>query len=188
MHRPTRSGSGWRRSARGRGGLYSYDALENAIGCDIRSAASIVEELQQLEVGELVRLGPEGYPAFQVVGVEPARSLVLMGVDPATHELPPTPVTSDTTAATTWSWQLKPRGDEGTRLVTRQRLTFPRTQSVLWHVVEPINFVMERRMLVGIKRRTERRWRSSRNGRPVGSCALGGRWRPGDEPGGHIVG
>jgi hypothetical protein len=125
---------------------------------------------------------------FQVVGVEPARSLVLMGVDPATHELPPTPVTSDTTAATTWSWQLKPRGDEGTRLVTRQRLTFPRTQSVLWHVVEPINFVMERRMLVGIKRRTERRWRSSRNGRPVGSCALGGRWRPGDEPGGHIVG
>jgi hypothetical protein len=29
--------------------------------------------------------------------------------------------------------------------------------AVMWHVVEPIGFVMERQMLRGIKRRAERR-------------------------------
>jgi hypothetical protein len=141
----------------GRGGLYSYDALENAIGCDIRSAESIIEELQHLEVGDLIRLGPDGYPSFRVVSLQRPRSLVMVSVDAATHEPPPTPVTNDSTTATTWSWHLRPsENNTGTRLVTRQRLSFSAAQSVLWHVVEPISFVMERRMLVGIKRRAER--------------------------------
>lgn len=145
----------------GRGGLYSYDALENAIGCDIHSAEHITEELQHLEVGDLVRLGPDGYPAFRVHSLEPTRSLVLVGVDPATHEAPPMPVTDDATTATTWSWRLTGTGNGSrTRLVTRQRTTFPAARSVLWHVVEPISFVMERRMLLGIKQRAERSPRS----------------------------
>jgi hypothetical protein len=147
----------------GRGGLYSYDALENAIGCDIHSAERIVEELQDLEVGDFVRLGPDSYPAFRVDSLEPSRSLVLVGVDPTTHEAPPMPVTDDATTAATWSWQLTRKGNGSrTRLVTRQRTTFPGAQSVLWHVVEPISFVMMRRMLLGIKQRAERSpWRST---------------------------
>jgi hypothetical protein len=49
-------------------------------------------------------------------------------------------------------------GDQGrsTRLLSRQRLTFPGATSILWHLLEPIDFVMERRMLYGIKRRAER--------------------------------
>jgi hypothetical protein len=35
-------------------------------------------------------------------------------------------------------------------------LTFPRAASILWHVLEPIDFVMERRMLLGVRRRAER--------------------------------
>jgi hypothetical protein len=35
-------------------------------------------------------------------------------------------------------------------------LTFPGATSILWHLLEPIDFVMERRMLLGIKRRAER--------------------------------
>ena len=42
-----------------------------------------------------------------------------------------------------------------TRLIARQRLTFPDNLSVMWHVVEPISFVMERQMLRGIKKRAE---------------------------------
>jgi hypothetical protein len=42
-----------------------------------------------------------------------------------------------------------------TRLVVRQRLSYPRHQSVLWHLVEPVSFVMERRTLRGIKARAE---------------------------------
>jgi len=34
-------------------------------------------------------------------------------------------------------------------------LTFPGATSILWHLLEPIDFVMERRMLLGIKRRAE---------------------------------
>jgi hypothetical protein len=141
----------------GRGGLYSYDALENLIGCRIHSAEQIVPELQHLAVGDVVRLGPERYPAFRVIDLEPAQTLVLVAVDPATHEPPPLPVANASTTATTWSWELRPT-DQGmsTRLLTRQRLTFPGASSILWHLLEPIDFVMERRMLVGIKRRAER--------------------------------
>ncbi len=144
----------------GRGGLYSYDALENAIGCDIHSAECVVEQLQDLDVGDLIHLGPDGYPAFRVQHLDPPRSFVLVGVDPATLEAPPMPVTDDATAAATWSWQLTRRcNGSRTRLVTRQRTTFPARRSVLWHIVEPISFVMERRMLLGIKQRAERsRW------------------------------
>src|SRR5665647_270163 len=51
-------------------------------------------------------------------------------------------------------WVLRPiRGGTATRLVSRQRNTHPRGQRMLWRLVEPIGFVMERRMLLGIKER-----------------------------------
>ena len=66
----------------GRGGLYSYDGLENVIGCDIHSADHVVDAYQHLAPGDLVRLGPAGYPAFRVVRVDPPRALVLISADP----------------------------------------------------------------------------------------------------------
>ena len=35
----------------GRGGLYSYDALENLVGCDMHSADRVVPEWQDVAVG-----------------------------------------------------------------------------------------------------------------------------------------
>jgi hypothetical protein len=52
-------------------------------------------------------------------------------------------------------WLLQPRGD-GTRLVVRQRLDYPDRFALLWHLLEPATFVMERRMLHGLKLRAER--------------------------------
>jgi len=46
-------------------------------------------------------------------------------------------------------------GGRHSRLLVRQRLTFADRASVLWHVVEPIGFVMERRSLRSIKRLAE---------------------------------
>jgi hypothetical protein len=43
----------------GRGGFYSYDALENLVGCDIHSADRVVPEWQDLKVGDQVKLSPE---------------------------------------------------------------------------------------------------------------------------------
>jgi hypothetical protein len=43
----------------GRGGLYTYDCLENLVGCDIHSADRIVPEWQSIAVGDAVKLHPE---------------------------------------------------------------------------------------------------------------------------------
>jgi hypothetical protein len=104
----------------GRGGLYSYDALENAVGCRIHSVDTVVEELQDLEVGDVVRLGPDGYPAFDVVGVDPRRALVLRSRPSSGAR----PVDGDGLVST-WAWTLKPRGPRRTRLVSRQRIRYP---------------------------------------------------------------
>ena len=44
-------------------GLYSYDWLDNLANLDVHSAEEIVPELQDLEVGDLVRLAPESMGA-----------------------------------------------------------------------------------------------------------------------------
>ncbi|MDQ3862665.1 MAG: hypothetical protein M3317_04045, partial [Actinomycetota bacterium] len=72
-----------------RGGLYSYDFLENLAGLDIHSVDGIVEELQDLEAGDLVRLAPERFgpeAGFRVVGLDPPRALLLhQPTDPDTR-------------------------------------------------------------------------------------------------------
>ncbi len=68
-----------------RGGLYSYELLENMIGCKMRSADRIVPEWA-LQAGDDVRFGPKGYPVQKVIAVEPNRSLVMAGADPKTEQ------------------------------------------------------------------------------------------------------
>ncbi len=138
----------------GRGGLYSYDALENLLRLDIHSADAVLPEHQQLEPGDLVRLGRPGSPCFRVASVDTGTSLVLVSADPVTEAAVPTPVEDGTGA--TWQWQLlSVRGGTATRLVSRQRNAHPSRDRWLWRLVEPIGFVMERRMLLGIKERAE---------------------------------
>ena len=54
----------------GRAGLYSYDGLENLAGCKIHSAKMILPEHQHPNPGDLVRLGPQGYPCFAIAAIE----------------------------------------------------------------------------------------------------------------------
>lgn len=134
-----------------RGGLYSYDWAENVIGCDLHSIEEVRPELQQLAIGDVVRLGPDGYPCFVVTEVERPKTLVLIGADPRTSK----PPTGDAPMAT-WQWQLNSTDRGGTRLLVRQRLSYPARFAPLWRLVEPITFVMEHKMLKGIKVRAER--------------------------------
>lgn len=142
----------------GRGGLYSYEGLENLIGCDMHNAETIVPALQHLKAGDFVRLGPPGYPQYKVVEVCPTHRLILTGADPKTGEtldcsrpLPPVYTISN------WVFVLKQCKDGSTRLIVRSRLDYNPTvmNDLLWHLMEPINFVMERKMLLGIKQRAE---------------------------------
>jgi hypothetical protein len=59
----------------GRGGFYSYDVLENLIGCDIHSANRIVAAWQSVDVGDHVNLHPE--VGLRVATVNPGQALVL---------------------------------------------------------------------------------------------------------------
>jgi hypothetical protein len=132
----------------GRGGFYTYDFLENLVGCDIHSADRIVPEWQHVALGDEVRLHPE--IGLRIAALEPGRALVLQGGVP----MGPVPPPYDCT----WAFVLGERRDGSTRLVMRERYGYTRWWSAL--LVEPVqlvSFVMSERMLRGIRRRVEKR-------------------------------
>ena len=131
----------------GRGGFYSYDALENLIGCDIHSADAIVADWQHLEVGDEIRLHPE--VALTVIEIDPDHALVLRGAVSATGDQQAPPYDF------TWAFVL--RGEDTTRLLVRERYAY--LQPAAAALVEPVaivSFVMTERMLRGIRDRAER--------------------------------
>ena len=132
----------------GRGGLYSYDALENLIGCDMHSADSIVAEWQDVAVGDDFRLHPE--VALQVAVVEPGRALVVRGGVGIDDNPPPFDFA--------WAFVLEERQDGATRLVVRERYAYTRRWSALMvEPVEAVSFVMSQKMVRGIRDRAEGR-------------------------------
>lgn len=139
----------------GRGGLYSYDWLENLAGCDIHSVDTIVPELQHLAVGDPIRLVREGYPAdlvLKVAQIIPAAALVLE--TPNAGE----PLDAGDLPHMSWAFVLRATPG-GTRLISRTRADFRRTFTAYLNnqlLLEPIQFLMERKMLLGIRDRAER--------------------------------
>ena len=142
-----------------RGGMYSYELLENLGRCQMRNADQIVPEWE-LQVGDLVRLGPPGYPVHKVVGLERGRWLLLAGADIKTGEVPdlPKPGQSDYTNYS-WVFSLDERADGTTRLITRTHLDYAPHSFALkltWEwFTDPIGFVMTRKMLLEIKHLAE---------------------------------
>ena len=133
----------------GRGGLYSYQRLENLIGCDIHNADRIMPEHQNLQVGDKVRLTPQDNPALDVAAIVPDSALILCGVIPSSQGKP-----------TIWIWifYLNPIDEDTTRLILRSRLDYASGfgNTLMWRVfTDPIAFNMERKMLQGIKARAD---------------------------------
>lgn len=140
-----------------RGGLYSYDRLESLCGLHFHNADRIVPEWQHLDVGDQIRAapataGPEA--GFTVVAIDEYRSIVTAIGDPSrvlvqakTGALP---------EGGTWVFVLQPVDDHRTRLIVRLRANFGMPLVAEWiaaRVLEPIHFVMERKQLLGIRRR-----------------------------------
>jgi hypothetical protein len=131
----------------GRGGFYSYDVLENLVGCDIHSADQIVPEWQAITVGGQVKLHPE--VGLDVAMVEPGRALVLRGGVPMGAAPPPYDFT--------WAFVLQEQPEGTTRLLVRERYAYTQRWAPL--LVEPVAvvaFMMTQRMLRGIRDRAER--------------------------------
>jgi hypothetical protein len=140
-----------------RGGFYSYDWLENLAGLDIHSADRIMPEFQHLVVGDFVPAGPgepEQGAGWTVVGIEPGRALLLRVGAPLQAFKPATEVAF----AAIWVWVVEPLDDRTSRLIVRWRATSrPRALVVAaMAMTELAHFVMERKMLLGIKQRAER--------------------------------
>jgi len=128
----------------GRSGFYSYDWLENLVGCNIHSADHIVPELQGLKVGDRARMMPESSPMpppWNVVALEPGRALVLENGGPGGP------------AHSTWAFVLQEAGPGSTRLIARSRTDYQPglMNAILWRTVEPVSFIM----LHGMRRRAE---------------------------------
>jgi hypothetical protein len=128
-----------------RGGFYSYDWLENLIGCQIHSADQIIPAWQHVAAGDPVNLAPE--VALSVALVDPPRALVLSGGVPMGETAPPYEFS--------WSFVLDGR-DTTTRLIVRERYRYVTWWApLLVEPVEVISFLMHQKMLRGIRDRAE---------------------------------
>ena len=139
-----------------RGGMYSYDDLEQAIGLEIHSAETINPAWQHLEPDDSVRLVPPGWGplpdgyAFRVSMVEPPHTLVL-------RQGPPQDPWDGV-----WTFSIREVGPGLCRLVSRTRTH--RNPGVAQAVLRaattlgaPITWLMTRKMLLTLKERAEGR-------------------------------
>jgi hypothetical protein len=83
--------------------------------------------------------------------------LVLISADPQSGQ--PVTISSKSEkgfSIATWQFYLQPIDQNSTRLLARQRLSYSPDLSWVWRLTEPVGFIMERKMLLGIRRRAER--------------------------------
>jgi len=144
----------------GRGGLYSYDWLENLFGLDIHSADRIIMQYQDLKVGDRIKIGKNFPPAIPVKYIEARRALVMGGiVDTATGQgLEPGELFPQKYFSSSWSFNLDSKDGKTTRLVVRGRTDYNKSLFNFLAcrvILEPAGFIMERKMLQGIKYRAE---------------------------------
>jgi len=119
-----------------RGGFYSYEWLENLAGCKMRNADRIHPEWQQRVPGDVVKL--HWAIGNKVASFEPKRAIVLEG----------------------WgAFVVEPLDDQRSRVILRSRTA--RAWSALYEVllIELPHFIMERKMLLGLKKWAEHAWR-----------------------------
>jgi len=147
-----------------RGGWYSYELLEAAVGIggfvEGRTSERVVPELQTLSVGDEVWMHRMVMP-LTVRAMEREKALVFLTrtdlADKRYFELgermPKAYVNSS------WAFYLKP-AHPGMRLLVRSRMDYSPSffNDVAWRVfADPISFVMERKMLLNIRRIVEGR-------------------------------
>jgi hypothetical protein len=114
-----------------RGGFYSYSWLENLAGCRLRNADRIHPEWQHREVGETVLLHPAA--GIPLTRFDPPTSYALRG----------------------WYFVVEPTSGNRTRLLARSRIPHGVASLAYAIFIELPHFIMERRMLLGIKARAE---------------------------------
>lgn len=132
-----------------RGGLYSFEKLENALGLRYHSADRIHPEWQSIAVGDVVRLVPKGWLGLadgielRVADLIDGQSIVLRGQPQLPWDV-------------MWSFHVVPHWDDRCRLLIRSRLALRHpAEMVVAELVGPARAFITRGILLGIKRRAE---------------------------------
>jgi hypothetical protein len=135
----------------GQGGFYSYSRLQNLVGLKMKNADQIMPEYQDTAIGDLMKLSPQG--GGEIVIMENNRALVLF----ADEKQMINPNIEESRFSTTWLFFIEHKGGGESKLYSRGRYKYKGILvSVMMRIfLEPITFVMERKMLKGIKRRVE---------------------------------
>jgi hypothetical protein len=122
-----------------RAGWYSYDWIDN-LGRP--SAQRIIPELQQVAVGDLIPISPDGTFGLRVKEFERNRWMLWW----------------DDKGNTSWYWGLSPLDTQATRLITRIRMHYHwLSPTILIFLLEDVgDIVMMRKCLLNIKQRAER--------------------------------
>jgi hypothetical protein len=120
-----------------RAGWYSYDLLDN-LGRP--SAREIIPALQQVGVGDVVPLSPDGKQGVRILALDLPRSMMW-----------------GTLPDTTWLWLCEPQADGTTRLITRIRSRYRWLSPTIAFslLVEFADIWMIRKMLLNIRERAE---------------------------------
>ena len=126
----------------GKGGFYSYELLENLVGCNIHNANRIIPEYQDVKVGDAIVMHPKA-PVIPVLTVEPDKALVGGGAQ-------------DEENANVWIFYLMQK-DGSTRLVSRWTYQYKPVflNRIIYWFLEPIAAVMQRKMLLTMKKLAE---------------------------------
>lgn len=141
-----------------RAGWYSYDFLDNG---GKPSAERIIPELQNLQQGDEIAMTPAGDMKVPVAHIEPGRSLTLGGTMDPRSRTSADINDPDLQAYFNWvmTYELEEVDPGTTRLVARNRADWNSgwvNNLIYGMLLEFGNFLMEQKMLRGIKARAER--------------------------------
>lgn len=140
-----------------RAGWYTYDLLDNA---GIPSADRIIPEFQHLKVGDVVKAVPDGSFGFPVAAITPGKALVLAGtMNTRTGQAgDPNDPTLEGYFSGDQAFIVDALDDKTARLIFRMRMDWdagPLNTLIYRGIVEPVSFVMGRRMLQNIRHRAQ---------------------------------
>lgn len=139
-----------------RGGFYSYALLENLVGAKMVNVEALHPEMQSWKVGDKLWM----YPPNRLGG---AGHAVLARIDPERALVFRTRRIGAEHFDGSWAFVLEPSGTKATRLIVRGRAAASagigqRAFELL--VFEPVHFMMEHKMLNGLKAYAEGRYGS----------------------------
>jgi hypothetical protein len=151
-----------------RAGFYSFDAIENFVGCEMPVDDRLRPDRQRWAVGDRLWM----YPPRKAggAGFATLREYVPGRVLAFGTRMAGTPLSARENGS--WVFVLEPQGDTATRVLVRGRGTAARSRlgtAFDRAIFEPVHYVMERRMLIGLQELAEtgRRSRFANHGHLV---------------------